>query len=215
MKVGQYEGIEVTQHEVNWENPAFGVLSRLTPLIRRPETDSMHVLLIAYLLTAPEQFGTLYANPLYTLRAASPTPGFFHAARQSYFAWLRAYKRALAPSCLRRDQKAAKLFHPLLAQLLFQGIMVAAGEHLRPDAWLNRVRAPPLDQSLVGETFSRLTVIERLAGGKWRCRCECGQEHIAHGRHLRSGRTKSCGCLWKELDQRTKERKARRAWLKS
>jgi hypothetical protein len=52
---------------------------------------------------------------------------------------------------------------------------------------------------LTGKTFGRLTVIERH-GPKgrrayWRCKCECGNETVVVGDTLKSGRTKSCGCL--------------------
>ena len=54
---------------------------------------------------------------------------------------------------------------------------------------------------LTGQRFGRLTVIERAENDKyghaqWMCQCECGKiaEHV--GTHaLKSGRTKSCGCL--------------------
>lgn len=29
----------------------------------------------------------------------------------------------------------------------------------------------------------------------WRCRCDCGTEHIARGTNLKTGNTLSCGCL--------------------
>lgn len=32
----------------------------------------------------------------------------------------------------------------------------------------------------------------------WRCQCECGNEIVVRGDSLRSGHTKSCGCLQKE-----------------
>ena len=56
---------------------------------------------------------------------------------------------------------------------------------------------------LTGQTFNRLTVIERdinakSAKAKWWCRCECGQIVSVDGCHLRNGHTKSCGCLQKE-----------------
>jgi hypothetical protein len=55
-----------------------------------------------------------------------------------------------------------------------------------------------------GEVFGRLTVTAR--GGKnaynlweWVCRCKCGREVIVSGNALRSGKTKSCGCLQKDV----------------
>lgn len=48
--------------------------------------------------------------------------------------------------------------------------------------------------------FGMLTVIERAGSDSrkeatWRCRCECGDVTIVTGSRLRSGGTKSCGCL--------------------
>ena len=56
---------------------------------------------------------------------------------------------------------------------------------------------------LVGQVFSRLTVVEIAGRSKkqnllWRCCCTCGGEAVAHAYDLRVGRVKSCGCLVKE-----------------
>ena len=57
-------------------------------------------------------------------------------------------------------------------------------------------------QDLTGQRFSRLTVIERVKSHKlndkhayWKCLCDCGNYCIVASHHLRSGETKSCGCL--------------------
>lgn len=60
------------------------------------------------------------------------------------------------------------------------------------------------DDAMIGVVFGRLTVEARAASGKnwqkrWRCRCECGQTTEAPTAKLRSGHTKSCGCLRREL----------------
>jgi hypothetical protein len=57
---------------------------------------------------------------------------------------------------------------------------------------------PLLD--LTGQRFGRLTVVCRAENDchghpQWQCRCECGKEYSALGGNLRSGSTKSCGCL--------------------
>lgn len=55
--------------------------------------------------------------------------------------------------------------------------------------------------NLVGERFGRLVVIEAYSKGKkdegkkWICECDCGQQTIVTTGHLRSGHTKSCGCI--------------------
>ena len=53
---------------------------------------------------------------------------------------------------------------------------------------------------LSGQTFGQLTVLDRAGRddtGKtlWRCRCECGRIANVTGLNLRTGNTKSCGCL--------------------
>lgn len=61
----------------------------------------------------------------------------------------------------------------------------------------------PKIEDRTGQTFGRLTVLARAAnrvrGGKqrsyWLCRCVCGNEPEVMGESLKSGNTKSCGCL--------------------
>lgn len=50
------------------------------------------------------------------------------------------------------------------------------------------------------QRFGRLRVVKPVGTSRdrkvtWLCICDCGNECIAIGRKLRSGRTKSCGCL--------------------
>lgn len=49
---------------------------------------------------------------------------------------------------------------------------------------------------LTGQTFGMLTVTsESVTPGQWQCRCKCGKQVYVRGASLRSGNTKSCGCL--------------------
>jgi len=55
-------------------------------------------------------------------------------------------------------------------------------------------------QNLTGKRFGRLVVIERKVNSKdgkanWKCVCDCGKIIITKGKYLKSGETKSCGCL--------------------
>jgi hypothetical protein len=52
---------------------------------------------------------------------------------------------------------------------------------------------------LVARRFKRLTVLAYVGHQKWSCVCDCGAHVVVHGNALRRGRTKSCGCLCKEL----------------
>ena len=54
---------------------------------------------------------------------------------------------------------------------------------------------------LTGQRFGRLTVLECVERGKktkWLCQCDCGNKTITLVSSLKSGSTKSCGCLHKE-----------------
>ena len=55
-------------------------------------------------------------------------------------------------------------------------------------------------KDLTGMKFNNLTVIEQAGRDPyhkilWRCKCDCGNETITHGRDLVNGHCKSCGCL--------------------
>jgi hypothetical protein len=60
--------------------------------------------------------------------------------------------------------------------------------------------------NMVGLKFGRLTVLvfshkikEQLY---WVCNCTCGRVAVVNGSHMRSGNTKSCGCLHKDASKR-------------
>ena len=60
--------------------------------------------------------------------------------------------------------------------------------------------------NLNGKIFGRLTVLRMNTEGKrhsgsigWICKCECGKIKSFSGSLLRRGRSKSCGCMAKEL----------------
>jgi len=76
---------------------------------------------------------------------------------------------------------------------------------------------------LTGQTYGRLTVIERAGSyrphGKygahsepmWRCLCDperggCGKETFVIAHNLKNGSTKSCGCLRDEMAAERLER---------
>lgn len=62
-------------------------------------------------------------------------------------------------------------------------------------------------KDLTGEVFGRLTVMSREPNKnervRWLCLCSCGKTKIISTHSLRSGRTKSCGCIQKEGVHRT------------
>lgn len=55
-----------------------------------------------------------------------------------------------------------------------------------------------------GAVYGRLTVINKTDQKKhacflYKCRCECGKEVIVRSDYLKTGETKSCGCIHDEL----------------
>lgn len=67
-------------------------------------------------------------------------------------------------------------------------------------------------KDITGQRFVRLVVVRRVANSeaglaRWLCRCDCGQEIEAIGGALRSGNTRSCGCLWLERNRTSKNRR--------
>lgn len=59
-----------------------------------------------------------------------------------------------------------------------------------------------LVKPLEGQAFGRLTVVERDGSKRrlatWLCQCECGNRIVTTGANLRSGITRSCGCLQRD-----------------
>lgn len=57
--------------------------------------------------------------------------------------------------------------------------------------------------NLIGQKFGRLVVLKRMDNDewghlRWLCLCDCNKEKTIQGNHLKSGHTKSCGCLYRE-----------------
>lgn len=55
--------------------------------------------------------------------------------------------------------------------------------------------------NIVGMKFNKLTVLEKIKtdkGIKYKCLCECGKETLVKCDKIKSGHTRSCGCLLTE-----------------
>lgn len=59
---------------------------------------------------------------------------------------------------------------------------------------------------LTDHRYERLTVLGP-AGDKWLCKCECGEICVCSTGSLRSGNTKSCGCLKRDRVKETAKRR--------
>lgn len=59
-------------------------------------------------------------------------------------------------------------------------------------------------EDMTGRRFGRIVVLEDAGPGynrnhNWKVRCDCGTVFEVAGSNLRSGRTRSCGCLRQEI----------------
>ena len=73
---------------------------------------------------------------------------------------------------------------------------------------------------LTGVRFGRLHVIglaheKRYSKPAWLCRCDCGRVKLVPGDPLRMGKTRSCGCLHKELVAEQAPMAAAARWRKA
>ena len=61
---------------------------------------------------------------------------------------------------------------------------------------------------LSGQQFGKLLVLSRTTeigkGVKYNCQCECGNQCVVDGRHLKSGSVKSCGCMISSMESKTR-----------
>ena len=53
---------------------------------------------------------------------------------------------------------------------------------------------------MTGRKYGRLLIVSRAKNNKygnafWNCICDCGNKVVARGSSIRSGHTKSCGCI--------------------
>lgn len=58
--------------------------------------------------------------------------------------------------------------------------------------------------NLEGQKFGRLLAVKRLGLGRdgcyeYQCQCDCGATLVVSGLRLKHGKTKSCGCLKRDL----------------
>lgn len=65
-------------------------------------------------------------------------------------------------------------------------------------------------KDIAGEKFGMLTAVERVRVAPrkthWRCLCDCGASRVVAAHHLAAGATRSCGCMQRTRDGRSKSR---------
>lgn len=72
---------------------------------------------------------------------------------------------------------------------------------------------------LTGQRFGRLVVesfayADKNRHSMWNCKCDCGVTKIVRTNELKEGKTKSCGCLYEEVNVKHRKRETRiyRIW---
>jgi hypothetical protein len=71
------------------------------------------------------------------------------------------------------------------------------------DEVVNRLARQRIKSLKAGERFARLVVLDGISQRRnnryyYACRCDCGTELLCQASRLRSGNTRSCGCLQRE-----------------
>jgi len=98
-------------------------------------------------------------------------------------------------------------------------VSIKRASHLRSGSTTTCGKCPRTSARLIdltGQRFNRLIVVEqeesrRQPDGRsivmWSCLCDCGSTTTVRAINLRSGKTQSCGCFWRErlADPRTKD----------
>lgn len=57
----------------------------------------------------------------------------------------------------------------------------------------------PVSTDITNHRFGRLFAVKAVDRSRWRFRCDCGSETVAHKSNVVGGLTRSCGCLRREL----------------
>lgn len=95
---------------------------------------------------------------------------------------------------------------PCEQTVILLGNLRAGGALATPPPTLGDTRTlevrMPTALDITGQRFGRLVALRKepspLRNTRWRCKCDCGAETIVILAKLRSGHTRSCGCLQKE-----------------
>lgn len=77
-------------------------------------------------------------------------------------------------------------------------------------------------RDLSGQQFGKWHVLRRAddsergrgAGSKWHCKCVCGTQRVVRGANLRSGGSKSCGCVKERRNYRGYEKLSQSYWTR-
>ena len=219
--------VQITEFKPDWNDLAWFTMKLLGAEGTSPGTN-VAILTHFFQELTPKfpDLGTIFVNPQFVVSSPESSAAFFREADRAQITWFKTLKDVFVHSGIRKQR--IKREDRLMRQLCFTGIMIVEGKYLCPDVWRKRYQqmipsnvrkqhnkrfVKPND--LEGQRFERLVVLHRASNGDWQCRCDCGTEKPIKGCHLRSGRTKSCGCLKAQVEKRQKARKQARQWLQS
>lgn len=203
--------VEVLVYEPDFNDLAWSTLQHLGVQAPTPGADRERIDALQLFLRMGVVEGTDFVNPPFLVTADRPTKAFFRQARVAQRSWLvrlkTLYKTAGA---MKREMRRVRRVHPLLVQFEFTGLLLVRGKHIHPQHWPRGEGTEQKSVDLTGKVFGRLTVLNRLPGGKWESQCECGNRTAVKTCHLQSNSTKSCGCWARETNERRLRRKAQR-----
>lgn len=192
-------GVLVGRTDPDVDHLAWSTMRKLLGKPRVIGDDGQAVVVFRHVMRRMPGELNAYVTPWSVVTAASPDHEFLATARSEQRAWHNRLRSSFFGSArtqkffgLRGAKKATT--DPALRQLEYHGVLVVSGRHAFPDLW-PRPTEHQGRLSLVGQEFGRLVVLADLPHRRHLCRCECGNTREVDRSHLRSGRTKSCGCL--------------------
>jgi hypothetical protein len=194
------DAVEITEHPLDENHPEWDILGRLRAIVPVPIQEADLEGIFRRIMAFAHMLGTRYENPRYSVIAPKPSPAFFRQVRIAQQRWLRFLKQAVFLKS-RRMKTELRRMSGVERALQVTGVLVVAGKHVI-GSWKRFSREQPRKHDLVGQRFGRLVVVSQLSGGRCRCKCNCRRWHVAFTRHLRAGRTKSCGCAWADKEKR-------------
>lgn len=110
--------------------------------------------------------------------------------------WINSFKDFL------KDMGPCPFERGLIVKIKRKGIFEK--RNCRWKEWVKRpLKHSTKFQDLTGEQFVRLTA-EEYGDGRWTCLCDCGSRIKARPATLKTGNTRSCGCL--QLDRFSRKR---------
>lgn len=202
--VFEKEGVVIHEFEPDFEFLETQTVCNLLNLRIPPIREGLVINQFSAVLKAIRSLGVgpnRYANPGCLLVSSKVDASFLSLVYSYRSRWKERVK-----DCLGTQYPymvgATKGERNLMKQLVVSGVLLIEYKHCPPGQWPRRRPAIAIEAQ-----FGRLKVLRVFLNQKCECICTCGKKTVVRKGHLLSGKTKSCGCLKAEHEERVRRRK--------